>query len=76
MTHGKKQLYEIVSIELPSFVKANDPSSLEPTFLFPDLLLTADELKKFDGSEGSPGLYLAILGEVFDVSSGKLATQQ
>jgi predicted heme/steroid binding protein len=33
--------------------------------------LTAEELKKYDGSEGSPGLYLAILGEIFDVSAGK-----
>jgi predicted heme/steroid binding protein len=30
--------------------------------------LTKDELAKYDGSEGSPGIYLALLGQVFDVS--------
>lgn len=33
-------------------------------------LLTAEELKKYDGSPDSSGLYLAILGEVFDVEKG------
>ena len=28
------------------------------------------ELAEYNGEEGSPGLYLAILGEVFDVSKG------
>ena len=32
--------------------------------------MTAEELSKFDGSEGSPGIYLALLGQVFDVTSG------
>ena len=27
-----------------------------------------EELSRYDGSEGSPGLYLALLGQVFDVS--------
>jgi hypothetical protein len=36
-----------------------------------ELIITLDELKKYDGSDGSPGLYLGLLGEVFDVSSGK-----
>lgn len=31
-------------------------------------LLTHEELKQYDGSEGSPGIYLALLGQVFDVS--------
>jgi predicted heme/steroid binding protein len=34
-------------------------------------LITLDELKKYDGSDGSPGLYIAVLGQVFDVSKGK-----
>ncbi|TRY61072.1 hypothetical protein TCAL_05706 [Tigriopus californicus] len=34
-------------------------------------LFTRDELKRYDGSEGSPGLYLAMVGQVFDVSKGK-----
>ena len=33
-------------------------------------IMTKEELKKYDGSEGSPGTYLAILGQVFDVSKG------
>lgn len=33
-------------------------------------LLTMSELERYDGREGSPGLYLAILGQVFDVSKG------
>lgn len=40
------------------------------TFYFLEILLTAEELRKYDGSEGSPGTYLAILGEIFDVSAG------
>jgi len=34
-------------------------------------VFTKDELAKYDGSSGSPGLYLALLGQVFDVSKGK-----
>ena len=34
-------------------------------------LITPEELKKYDGTEGSPGLYIALLGQVFDVSKGK-----
>eukprot|EP00092_Neocalanus_flemingeri_P000724 GFUD01000768.1.p1 GENE.GFUD01000768.1~~GFUD01000768.1.p1 ORF type:complete len:343 (-),score=140.41 GFUD01000768.1:115-1143(-) len=44
-------------------VKA-EPSKME------EVLSTA-RLAKFDGSEGSPGLYLAMLGVVYDVSKGK-----
>ncbi|KFM63298.1 Neuferricin, partial [Stegodyphus mimosarum] len=33
-------------------------------------LFTVDELKKYDGGPDSDGLYLAILGEVFDVEKG------
>ncbi|XP_032812337.1 neuferricin isoform X2 [Petromyzon marinus] len=33
-------------------------------------LLTLSELGRYDGQEGSPGLYLAVLGQVFDVSKG------
>ncbi|ELT90457.1 hypothetical protein CAPTEDRAFT_110664 [Capitella teleta] len=35
-----------------------------------DHLFTKDELSKYDGKEGSPGLYLAILGLVYDVVKG------
>jgi len=34
-------------------------------------LFTKEELAKYDGSPGSPGLYLALMGQVFDVSKGK-----
>jgi hypothetical protein len=33
-------------------------------------LLTKEDLKNYDGSEGSKGLYVAILGSIFDVSAG------
>lgn len=33
-------------------------------------LLTRAELSLYDGNEGSKGLYLAILGQVFDVHKG------
>lgn len=33
-------------------------------------LFSSDELSLFDGQEGSMGLYLAILGQVFDVHQG------
>ena len=31
-------------------------------------VFTKEELKKYDGSENSPGIYIAILGQVFDVT--------
>ncbi|XP_054715674.1 neuferricin-like [Uloborus diversus] len=34
------------------------------------ILLTSEQLKEFDGGPDSKGLYLAILGEVFDVEKG------
>ena len=36
-----------------------------------DILYTKDELAKYDGGSDSPGLYLGILGRVYDVSAGK-----
>ncbi|XP_078535809.1 neuferricin [Lissotriton helveticus] len=36
----------------------------------PDRLLTSTELGRYTGTEGSHGLYLALLGEVFDVQRG------
>ncbi|XP_078403972.1 neuferricin isoform X1 [Cetorhinus maximus] len=37
----------------------------------PHQLFTKSELSRYNGEKGSPGLYLAILGQVFDVSRGK-----
>jgi len=34
------------------------------------ILLTIDQLAKYDGSPNSPGLYLALLGKIYDVSKG------
>jgi len=34
-------------------------------------IFTKAELATYDGSDGSPGLYLAILGQVYDVETGK-----
>jgi len=34
-------------------------------------LLTKDELRNYNGADGSPGLYIAILGSVYDVEKGK-----
>jgi len=34
----------------------------------PEKVFTKEELKKYDGSEDSPGIYIAILGQVFDVT--------
>ena len=36
-----------------------------------DILYTKDELAEYDGGSDSPGLYLGILGRVYDVSAGK-----
>ena len=35
------------------------------------MVLTKEDLAGFNGEAGSPGLFLAILGKVFDVSKGK-----
>ncbi len=45
--------------ELKARSKLQEPS---------EKIFTPEELKKFDGSKGSPGIYLALLGQVFDVS--------
>lgn len=34
-------------------------------------LLSVSELSQYDGEEGSQGIYLAILGQVFDVHKGQ-----
>lgn len=34
-------------------------------------IMTKEELKTYDGSPDSPGLYLAMMGQIFDVSKGK-----
>lgn len=34
------------------------------------LILTFAELEKFDGSPNAPGLYLALMGKIYDVSKG------
>merc|ERR1719369_88066 len=36
-----------------------------------EIILNPAELAKYDGSKGSPGLYLAIMGIVYDVSKGE-----
>ena len=33
-----------------------------------DVIMTKEELSKYTGEEGSPGLYLACLGRIYDVS--------
>ena len=58
------------------------PSEESKKFILPDgtynvirpeqhKLFSKEELAKYDGSEGSPGLYIGILGLVYDVSEGK-----
>ncbi|KAI8507465.1 Neuferricin [Branchiostoma belcheri] len=37
----------------------------------PERLFTPQQLSKYTGKSGSPGLYLGILGKVFDVKKGK-----
>ncbi|XP_051961751.1 LOW QUALITY PROTEIN: neuferricin [Xyrauchen texanus] len=37
----------------------------------PGRILTEDELSLYNGAQGSKGLYLAILGQVFDVEKGR-----
>ncbi|XP_069828567.1 neuferricin [Dendropsophus ebraccatus] len=48
------------------------------SFIFPEKcraseerLLNPEELSRYDGGHGSPGLYLALLGQVFDVHKGR-----
>lgn len=48
------------------FFKFGSYSTPEP----PLRLLSSRELSLYDGQEGSKGLYLAILGQVFDVHKG------
>jgi len=44
------------------------PLPVDEDYASGERIMTREELKKYDGSEGSPGIYLAILGQVFDVS--------
>ena len=50
--------------EKEKIIKEKEEIPKEPS----DKVFTKEELLKYDGSEGSPGIYLAILGQVFDVS--------
>jgi predicted heme/steroid binding protein len=43
----------------------------EPSPATPALLMTPDQLQRYNGSDPSLPLYLAICGEVFDVSAGR-----
>jgi hypothetical protein len=36
-----------------------------------EIILSKEELKEYDGEENSKGIYVAILGSVFDVESGE-----
>ncbi|CAB3382440.1 Hypothetical predicted protein [Cloeon dipterum] len=57
---------EFYSKQKPEF---QSPAKMHKSYA--KLLLTKQELKQYDGTEGSKGLYVAILGSVFDVSAGK-----
>lgn len=48
-------------------IKKPEDEEGEPT----ERLFTEEELQQYDGSEGSKGLYLVILGHVYDVESGR-----
>lgn len=67
--------HEFLADDLTVDQKAQPPKSPEksptPETNNGQRLFTREELKLFDGSEGSPGLYLAMVGQVFDVSKGK-----
>lgn len=63
-------------------IMRTDPWSLTEvpgfSYLFPKKcmvdegrLLSKEELSSYDGGHGSPGLYLAVLGQVFDVQKGR-----
>ena len=56
----KKEKDKTNSDSIPKHQNANGAKIIMP-----------NELKAYDGSEGSPGLYIALLGQVFDVSKGK-----
>jgi len=77
---GFLMAYYDVTIEVPSVAdftakwfnkggtrpsKKPSPSSASKATLF-----TADQLREYDGKKGAKGLYLAILGKVFDVHKG------
>ncbi|XP_067123941.1 neuferricin [Centruroides vittatus] len=51
---------------LDYFRSSSEPQSIPSG----ERIFTVDELSKYDGSGSSPGLYLAILGKVFDVEKG------
>lgn len=54
-----RELYSLVQEE-------NNTDSAEPTVQ----MFSQEELAKYDGTEGSKGIYLSILGQVFDVTKG------
>lgn len=63
-------LFVVLSRE-PAAESSREPGGDEPSSLEGGLrLLTEQELARYDGSEGSKGLYLVILGHVYDVQSG------
>lgn len=53
--------------------RQNDEEVLKPVEIKGKVerLFTVEQLKHYNGESGSKGLYLAILGQVFDVEKGK-----
>lgn len=63
----KQQYYGYILNESGASVKSDD----KPASNVVDVkLFTADELSKYDGEENSIGLYLSIMGSVYDVQRG------
>jgi len=67
------KLFEKLTDQAVAWIKELELRFKEsPNCLPPDQkLFTKDQLKAYDGSPGAPGLYLAYLGMVYDVSKGE-----
>ena len=61
---------ESIKVENDNDIKSASSDMVQKTSNS-ERLLTPEELRKYDGTDGSPGLYIALLGQVFDVSKGK-----
>lgn len=53
------------------FVEETNKSSKKQKSVKTERILTEEQLKKYDGKAGSKGLYLALMGQIFNVKKGK-----
>ena len=69
----QNRIWDACAAFIDLFCGRNENTDSSPTRTPEDVtrIFTTEELRAYDGTSGSPGLYLAIMGKVFDVKKGE-----